>query len=195
VQSRNLILASSSSSRREQLQRLGLRFKCHSPDIDESPLESESPAELIRRLSIAKARAVAPHHPDSLIISGDQTAMVDGDFINKPGNRDLAVAQLYALQGRETEFLSGLCVQNSSSGDIAYQSVECHVRFRRLSLLQVENYVDTDKPFHCAGSFKCEAAGIGLFEYIRSDDPSAITGMPLIAAVSLLAEHGFELFT
>ncbi len=184
-QRKSLVLASSSESRKKQLKRLGLAFQTVSPDIDETPRANEDADSLVRRLSIAKALTVAPSFCDELIISGDQTASFRGDFLNKPGTRDKAIEQLSSLQGQRVEFISGLCVLNVADKEPMYRAAYSDVKFRQLSPRQIETYVDLDTPLFCAGSFKCESAGIALFEYIKSDDPSAITGMPLITLVSL----------
>ena len=57
----------------------------------------------------------------------------------------------------------------------------------------IERYVALDRPLDCAGSIRTEAAGPTLFEYMRSDDPSAIMGLPLIALARGLRGAGFEL--
>ncbi|MEM7466051.1 MAG: Maf family nucleotide pyrophosphatase [Pseudomonadota bacterium] len=192
--SRHLVLASSSQSRQQQLHRLGVEFESLSPNINETPLAGETARALVLRLSEAKARAVAPKFPDSLIIAGDQTAEIDGVFLEKPGNVDAALEQLSGLQGREVEFVSGICVLDASEDRLAIDAVTCTVKFRQLSRAQIAHYVSLDEPIHAAGSFKAESAGIGLFEFMRSSDPSAITGMPLICLVDLLLQHHYEIF-
>jgi septum formation protein len=67
------------------------------------------------------------------------------------------------------------------------------VQFRPLSLAEIERYVDAEKPFDCAGSFKCEGLGITLFDAIKSTDPTALVGLPLILTARLLREAGFVL--
>ena len=67
------------------------------------------------------------------------------------------------------------------------------VRFRVLSLDEVERYVDAEQPFDCAGSFKSEGFGITLFEAIESQDPTALVGLPLIATAGLLRQAGYAL--
>ena len=191
---RSIVLASSSHSRRAQLGRLGLDFEAISPDIDETPLPAETAQQLVQRLSESKARKVAISCPRALIIAGDQTAAHGGGFLTKPGSRQKAIEQLSELSGKELTFLSGISVLDGASGRIESAVVACEVKFRRLSARQIQRYVDLDEPFHAAGSFKAESAGIGLFEYMRSSDPSAITGMPLIMLVSLLEKHGYQLF-
>ncbi|MGR8948400.1 MAG: Maf family protein [Gammaproteobacteria bacterium] len=191
---RQLVLASSSGSRRKQLSRLGVDFLCIAPDIDETPLAQENAEQLVSRLSLAKARKVAESYADALVIGGDQTAMVDGQFLTKPLTVENAVNQLSYLQGREVCFYSGICVVDSKSSRAELLVSPCTVRFRRLSRSQIEQYVRFDQPLHAAGSFRTESAGIALFEKMRSDDPSSITGMPLVALVTLLKRHDFHLF-
>src|SRR5215468_7632713 len=79
-----LILASASPYRRQLLERLGLTFASLAPQVDESPLPRERPAETAVRLAEAKARAVGSSHPDALVIGSDQIAEFDGSAIGKP---------------------------------------------------------------------------------------------------------------
>ena len=68
-------------------------------------------------------------------------------------------------------------------------SVEiCRVKFRDLAETEIDNYIEKDQPFDCAGSFKSEGLGITLFEYIHSDDPNTLVGLPLIKLVTFLKE-------
>jgi septum formation protein len=64
---------------------------------------------------------------------------------------------------------------------------------RSLSRPEFERYVQDERPLDCAGSYKIESRGIALFERIDSQDQTAITGLPLIALVSILRQLGFEI--
>jgi hypothetical protein len=64
---------------------------------------------------------------------------------------------------------------------------------RELSSAEIEHYVAIDRPLDCAGSFKWEALGISLFEFVRSPDPTALEGLPLIALCDLLRQAGISL--
>ena len=64
---------------------------------------------------------------------------------------------------------------------------------RRLSRAAIERYVAADQPLDCAGAYKLESRGIVLFEKIESDDHTAVTGLPLIALVTILRELGYEI--
>ena len=63
-----LILASTSRYRRELLLRLRLPFEVVAPAVDETPLAGEAPADLAKRLALAKAREVARRHPAAVEI-------------------------------------------------------------------------------------------------------------------------------
>jgi MAF protein len=188
-----IILASSSRYRRELLERLGLPFTAESPDIDESPLPGESPRELVMRLSESKARALAPRCPAALIIGSDQAAVLEDRILGKPGNRENAIAQLSRCSGKRLVFHTGLCLLDSATGKAQVDDVLFEVRFRTLTAGQIERYVDADRPYHSAGSFKAESLGITLFEYLHGDDPNALIGLPLIRLTQMLANAGVDL--
>jgi septum formation protein len=184
-----LILASTSPYRRELLQRLRLPFECVRPEVDEQPLQAESPAQLVRRLARAKADAVAARFPQAWVIGSDQAADLDGHILGKPGGRAAAIAQLSAMGGRTVRFHTAVSLRCGAHALAAVDLTQ--VRFRALSAAEIERYVDAEQPFDCAGSFKCEGLGIGLFEAIESHDPTALVGLPLIALAGLLREAGY----
>lgn len=188
-----LILASSSRYRHEMLGRLGIPFSAVSPNIDETPLPSETPTALALRLSLAKAHAVASSHPGALIIGSDQVATINGEPIGKPGNFDRALSQLKQLSGQAVEFHSALCVSNGQRHEIADIVTLC--RFRRLSTDEITSYLHREQPFDTAGSAKAESLGIALMESMQSDDPTAIIGLPLIALSRMLRSFGVNPLT
>lgn len=184
-----LVLASTSAYRRSLLARLGLDFDAQGPGVDESPAPGEAPGMLARRLARAKAEAVAVLAPDAWVIGSDQVAELDGNGLGKPGGQDAAVAQLRAMSGRDVIFHTAVCL---CRGDAAHEAIDrTLVRFRDLDRREIDRYVEVERPFDCAGSFKSEGLGIALFEAIESRDPTALVGLPLIATARLLREAGF----
>ena len=133
-----IVLASSSSYRRELLARLQLPFTCHSPDIDETPLADESPQALVQRLALTKARALAEHYPEHLIIGSDQVAVLDQQIIGKPGHAEGATQQLRAASGRSVVFLTGLAVIDTRKNIEQVDLVPFTVHFRSLSTAQID---------------------------------------------------------
>lgn len=185
-----LVLASTSPYRRELLARLGLPFVVANPQTDESPLPGETPEALALRLSEAKARAVAAAYPDALIIGSDQVATVDGKIYGKPGDHQRAVAQLRELSGKTVNFFTGLCLYSSRSGRSQVRGVPTLVSFRQLANQEIENYLQREPAYNCAGSAKSEGLGIALLSSLQGDDPNALVGLPLIALCDMLREEG-----
>ena len=193
-----LILASGSTYRRELLGRLQLPFTVASPDIDETALPGELPEETALRLAQAKAEAIARQTSQALIIGSDQVAVLDGLQIGKPGNHANALAQLLKMQGRSVVFHTALCLldtrQSSGPSAIQLRNIETRVTFRHLPSSQLDAYLHIEQPYDCAGSAKNEGLGIVLIESIDSNDPTALTGLPLIALTSMLLQAGVSFF-
>lgn len=188
-----IVLASTSTYRRELLQRFGLPFETARPDIDESPLPDESPAATAERLAEQKARAVAAAHPDALIIGSDQVAHMGETRFGKPGTVERAVAQLQTMSGRTVIFHTALALLNTRSGRIQVDAVPTQVRFRTLSDEEIVRYVNKELPLDCAGSAKSEGLGITLLDALSGDDPNALVGLPLIALARMLRNEGVSL--
>jgi septum formation protein len=187
-----LILASTSIYRRQLLDRLVLPYTVVSPATDESPREDETPQALAERLAYAKADAVAALHPEAWVIGSDQVAERDGVALGKPGDHANAVAQLRAASGRVLHFHTAVCLRCAAKDvALAHRDVT-DVAFRALDGASIERYLLSERPYDCAGSFKSEGLGIGLFESIRSNDPTALIGLPLIALARMLREAGFD---
>jgi len=190
-----LVLASSSPYRKQLLERLRIPFQCMAPDIDESPVQGETPETTALRLARAKALILRTTFPEHLIIGSDQLASHAGKLVGKPGSHDRALAQLRSFSGETVEFLTALCVYNSKQALSAEALVSTKVTFRTLDKRAIENYLIAERPYDCAGSFKVEGLGIALFEKVCSEDPSALMGLPLIRLCDLLADQGYPVLS
>jgi septum formation protein len=184
-----LILASTSRYRHELLSRLQLPFRSEAPQVDESPQPGEPPRTLAVRLADAKARSVSAMSPGALVIGSDQVASLDGRSLGKPGSEEAAVAQLLAMSGREVSFFTAVTLARDGRR-LGAATDHTRVWFRVLVESEVREYVARDRPLDCAGAFRCEGLGVALFRRIRSDDPTALVGLPLIAVARLLREAG-----
>ena len=192
---RQLILASTSRYRRELLERLHIPFKVVAPDVDETPLPQESPIDLAGRLALAKAKAVADQFQLAVVIGSDQVADLDGLSLGKPGTHNKAVAQLRQMRGKTVIFQTAVAVVCLASGFEQLHLSAVRVKFRTLTDDEIENYLQFEKPYDCAGSAKSEGLGIALLDSIDSDDPTALIGMPLIRTCQMLRAAGIELLS
>lgn len=194
---RQLILASSSIYRKQLLERLNLEFTCISPDIDETPLENESIVELVKRLALEKAKAVAAMGEEGLIIASDQALVCNDQILGKPGNMENAVKQLSMMSGQAITFQTSLCVYDTDTDtdteEYQLDIVPFTVYMRDLTQDEIVSYLEVEQPFNCAGSFKSEGLGITLFEKMQGDDPNALIGLPLIRLCEFLRQLNIKL--
>ena len=192
-----LILGSSSPHRRLLLTRFGVPFEVAVPDIDESALPGEDPEALVDRLARAKAAAVAKRHPDAIVIGSDQVAVLDGQpgrqIYGKPHTRERAIEQLSRASGQVVRFLTAVCVYAPGNHVVDCVTVPTDVRFRALTVAEIEDYLSQESVLACAGSFQSEGLGISLCESMRSEDPTALVGLPLMTVRRLLASAGLPI--
>lgn len=193
-----LVLASSSAYRKQLLSRLQLPFEVALPDIDETPQPGETPSMTALRLAREKAAAVAAKMPGCIVIGSDQVATMGGEQIGKPGNHAHALAQLQKMRGQRVVFHTALCVWDGRVADPAAAAqvadIQTVVQFRDVPDAELDAYLRIEQPYDCAGSAKNEALGIALLERIDSSDPTALTGLPLIALTGMLRKAGVTFF-
>lgn len=175
------------------LSRLRIPFTTLSPDIDESPLPDESVNDMVIRLAIAKAKACANLHPDSLIIGSDTVGTLDNAVLCKPLTFENAVAQLKQVSGKKVRFITSLCLLDTTSNQYQTSIDTYDVYFRHLTDDTIQHYIRTESPLQCAGCFQAEGLGIALIERFDGNDYTALIGLPLIQLVSMLNTAGMPI--
>ncbi len=196
-----LILASSSTYRQALLKRLCLPFEVMVPGVKEAALPNEVPAATAARLAKDKALCVALNKPGALVIGSDQVATCENLAIGKPGSHANALAQLQAMRGKTVIFHTAVCLIDTRPVVGRLENLQQHavvdtiVKFRDLDDAALDAYLHVEKPYDCAGSAKNEGLGIALIESCSSSDPTALTGLPLIALCGMLYNVGIEFFT
>jgi len=188
----SFILASSSPFRKSILKKILPEFDAFSPDIDESPKLNESPLNLVERLAIEKAQTASQFYEKGIVIGSDQVALFDEQILGKPHTREKAIEQLSLFSGQKVQFITSLAVFDIESDKIQVTHDITQVYFRELTQSQIEQYIDTEQPLNCAGSFKSEGLGIVLFEKIVGEDPNSLVGLPLIKLTYLLNEFNID---
>jgi MAF protein len=188
----DIILASTSPYRRRLLGRLQIPFRTLAPRVREAQLPGEAPTAMAARLAQAKAGSIARLHPDALVIGSDQVASLDGAVVGKPGAYEAARTQLRASSGRVLRFHTGVALSCAANRFERVHVEPFDVYFRELGDKSIDDYLQREQPYDCAGSFKWEGLGIALFERLEGRDPTGLEGLPLIALTGLLAEAGID---
>lgn len=190
---KKLILASTSSYRKELLSKLHWEFDTAKPDVDEDIYKKDdiSPDELSRKLSLLKAQAVFKGNEDEIVIGSDQVCSFGNLILSKPGNFEQAHKQIRMLSGNSHKLLTSVTLLSKEKAITWTNSTTLWMR--KLSDEDITRYLKIDEPYDCAGSYKLEEMGIKLFERIEMSDHTSIIGLPLIEISNkLINEFGFK---
>jgi len=151
IASQRIVLASRSPRRKELLGHMGLTFEVIVPEVDETPRNSEAPADLAARLCLAKASEVASARPDALIVAADTMVVLDGVILGKPSSAAQAHEMLARLRGRCHQVYSGLAVLDGERR--ALHTVVTPVYMRAYGTDEVRRYVASGDPMDKAGAY------------------------------------------
>ncbi|AJY76057.1 Maf family protein [Paenibacillus beijingensis] len=192
-----LVLASSSPRRQELVASLGLSLPVHilPTDTDESVPSGWTPAQIVERLSLRKARAAARllaaagDSVPSLVLGADTIVVLDGDVLGKPANRADAVQTLRRLQGRSHKVYSGMTLIGTHTGAEISAHRMTRVTMKPLDHETIERYVATGEPLDKAGSYGIQGLGATLVSGIEGCYFNVV-GLPLSLLSDMLAEQG-----
>lgn len=186
-----LYLASTSPRRKELLQQIGLQFGILRIDIDETPLDDESPQNYVARLSAAKAQAGLEQckNNDDLVIAADTTVVFDQQIIGKPETEQQALHIWQQLSGKVHQVLTGFTVANRQK--TRTMVVVTEVYFRVLSHQEMLAYWQTGEPKDKAGGYGIQGKGCLFVEKINGSY-SNVVGLPLTETAIALSEFGYQ---
>jgi septum formation protein len=188
VTTRELVLASTSPRRRELLGLLGIPFRAVAPiGVDESPLDGESPPEVVGRLAVEKARSV----DGDPVIAADTVVELDGAVLGKPLDAAHARRMLARLSGRTHLVHTAVAVRTGEHTEL--ETVTTSVQFVPLAPAAIEWYLATGEPFDKAGAYAIQGRGGAFVEEIRGSVTNVV-GLPLATVVRLLEVHGIRGF-
>lgn len=187
-----IILASASPRRQELLSSVGIVFLVRPSDIDEDPLDDESPKDHVLRLASAKARAVAQgvnKRDETWVLGADTIVTLDKELMGKPMDREDAFDMLRKLSGHEHKVITGYSIYNSSTGEEIKRAVETSVKFKKLTGDEIRGYVASGEPMDKAGAYAVQGLGAFMVEEINGSY-SNVVGLPLCQVVDDLEKVG-----
>jgi septum formation protein len=148
-----IILASRSPRRIHLLHQIGLSFTVQESGVDEHNSDGIAPEEVVRRLSLEKASRVAERLHDGIVIGADTIVVLDGKILGKPSSKGEAISMLSKLGGKTHTVFTGFAMIDvvSKKSYVDYEKTE--VTFRRLSIEEIECYVESGSPMDKAGAY------------------------------------------
>jgi septum formation protein len=182
-----LVLASGSPRRRELLALLGLPFDVIPVDLDESVRPGELAVDLVRRLAIEKAGAIAVSDADVLVVAADTTVEVAGEILGKPADATDARRMLRALSARTHLVHTAVAVRRDAHTEVEVATTL--VTMAPLTEASIDWYVATGEPLDKAGAYAIQGAA-GAFVTAIAGSASNVVGLPLATVVELLRRQG-----
>ncbi len=196
----DIILATQSEIRRNLLKKTGIRFKAIKSDFDEAQLQDafnnkicslKDVQDLVKKLSLEKARNISDKYSKDLIIGCDQILYFKKRILNKPVNYEESFEQLKGLSGENHKLITATTCVMESKEIWSYISVQ-DMQMRTLSDEYIKNYINEigDKVLNILGAYEIEGKGINLFESI-GDDLFSIQGISILQLTKFLREAGY----
>lgn len=180
---RELVLASSSPSRKMLLEQAGLTFEVVVSGVDETVPPDYTPAQTVETLARRKGEAVLPLRPEKPIIAADSVVSIDGLILGKPKDDEAAKDTLRRLSGRTHEIFTGVCLLANGKRDVFHRSTQ--VKFYPLTEEEIAEYVAMGESRGRAGAYGIEGIGVVLVESICGDY-SNIVGLPVAETIRRL---------
>ena len=188
---KRIILASASPRRKELLEKIGLKFEVDASNCVEEVDPALEPDELTRRISLTKAKSVAPRYKDALIIAADTIGVIGKKLLGKPHTADEARKMLAQISGKSHEVITGFTVLDTATNKIISGTVCTKVYIKKLTTQEIDAYVQTGEPMDKAGAYGIQGLGAVIVEKIEGDYYNVV-GLPLSALAEVLKEFGIN---
>lgn len=186
-----LVLASASPARLRLLRTAGIHPIVCPSDFDESQVQVTAAKDLVQILAQEKAAAVATQFNGSLILGCDSVLALHGEIYGKPADQTEAIERWRQMRGQIGELYTGHVLIDQVQRRTLVRCQVTEVQFALLNDRQIEAYVATGEPLHCAGCFALEGRG-GLFVERINGCHSNVIGLSMPLLRQMMTELGYD---
>jgi len=186
----DILLASEARWRSDILNQLGITHRCQAHRYEEPEYSEGSLIDFVRDTALNKARSLQENNTSTLIISADQLVFLKDEVFHKPGTPEKAIDQLQKLNGKKHQLVCAVAVLQGDRQVVRHE--QATLSMRQLTADEIRNYVNKDRSWDCAGSYKIESLGASLFEEVSVKDPTTIIGLPANLLLNILREWGYS---
>ncbi len=184
------VLASASVARRNLLIDAGIQpFVCPS-NFDEDAVVMNDPRKLVEVLALGKAEVVAPQFKSALVLGCDSVLAIDNVPYGKPESRQEAIDRWRSMRGNSGELLTGYALIAPGQEPLVRHRMT-RVFFANPSDQEIEAYIDTGEPMHCAGAFATDGKGSMFVEKIEGCHTNVV-GLSIPMLRHMMAELGYR---
>lgn len=188
---KDIILASESPRRKEILEMVGLKFKIVKSSFEEYVDIKLKPHELVKKLSLEKAKVVFENHKGSIIISADTIVVCAGKILGKPKDENDAKKMLGFLSNKVHSVITGFSIIDGDLKKVIIKSIETKVFMRKISSTEIDSYIKTKEPLDKAGGYAIQGLGSIFVKKIEGDFFNVV-GLPIYALIRELKKLGVE---
>ena len=189
---KKLILASGSRIRRQLLEEANLKFQVINSNVDEDLLKKElhgkSFGEQVIRLASEKARKVSMDNLEAFVIGSDNMCTIDDKIFDKPIDHEDAVNHLSSLSGKKHFQNNGISIYHGGS-EVWSNFDVTELEMKKLTLQEIEDYLNLDKPYSACGCYHFESNGKDLFTNINGLE-STVMGLAMEHLIEKLNQLG-----
>lgn len=189
---RKIVLASKSPRRKQLLEQIGLKdFEIRESKYEEDMTAYKDPYVLAQFLGLEKAKEVARHYDDAIIIAADTFVVYKNKFLGKPKTERKAREMLKELSGKSVKIITGYAIIDTKN-DIEINSYgEGEVKIKKLTTEEINDYISTGEPMERAGAFAIQEKGSVIIESIKGDYHSMV-GLPVYQIYHILKGFGIN---
>jgi len=185
----SIILASKSPRRSQLLQQAGIDISIIPAHINEASFPQKDPMDFVKKLSLAKAMAIAEKFPDNWVIGADTIVLIENKILGKPKSYEHAFEMLDSLNGREHKVITGFSICNKNQKKKFCKAVVTNVWFKKASKEEIQWYINTQEPFDKAGAYGIQGKASFLIEKINGSH-SNVVGLPICEVIDILTKQG-----
>jgi septum formation protein len=192
VEPEHLILASASPRRAALLTQIGVTFRVYTVSLSEDPLPGETPADLARRLALAKARqAWVETGSGAPVLAADTVVALDGVSLGKPADRAGAMDMLERLSGRTHDVYTAVALIARGEEQLALSA--SRVTMRSTTAAERAAYWATGEPADKAGAYGVQGRAAAFISLLEGSY-SGVMGLPLYETAEMLRSAGWTVF-
>ena len=184
------VLASASAARRKLLIEAGIQPFVFPSNFDEDQVTIRDPQQLVQVLARGKAEAVAPQFPSALVLGCDSVLAVNGVIYGKPESKVEAIARWQEMRGGTGELYTGYALIAPGRQPLVNYRMT-RVFFANISNEEIEAYIATGEPMHCAGAFATDGKGSMFVEKIEGCHTNVV-GLSVPLLRHMMAELGYR---
>ncbi|HSW89071.1 MAG TPA: Maf family protein [Candidatus Saccharimonadales bacterium] len=186
---KKIILASTSTQRKEILDTSGIEFVVEPSGYFEDMTLPLSPHALVKHLSQGKAEAVAARHTNAIVIGADTIVVIDDKIFGKPYTSEKAKEMLMFLNGKQNTIVTGVTIIDTDTNRKEFFIDETNVFFKNMPESAIDAYIQSGEPLDKAGAYAIQGLGAEFIEKIEGDQLNAI-GLPLDKVLEIVKKFG-----